>query len=60
MQAIDHRFDTAVLKVEVHSGFDVAAASVRRSIMLRAGEFVVAMVSPTVEIVHPGDGVRHE
>ncbi|CAM9477672.1 unnamed protein product, partial [Scytosiphon promiscuus] len=46
VQAMDRRFDIAVLKVEVPPDFDLPVAKIGRSVTLRAGEFVVAMGSP--------------
>ncbi|CAM9201211.1 unnamed protein product, partial [Hapterophycus canaliculatus] len=46
VQAMDRRFDIALLKVNVPPSFDLPVAKIGRSVTLRAGEFVVAMGSP--------------
>lgn len=46
VQAMDRRFDLALLKVDVPLGHELPVAKIGRSVTLRAGEFVVAMGSP--------------
>ncbi|CAB1106064.1 unnamed protein product [Ectocarpus sp. CCAP 1310/34] len=46
VQAMDRRFDLALLKVEVPPEHELPVAKIGRSVTLRAGEFVVAMGSP--------------
>ncbi|CBJ33538.1 conserved unknown protein [Ectocarpus siliculosus] len=46
VQAMDRRFDLALLKVDVPPGHELPVAKIGRSVTLRAGEFVVAMGSP--------------
>ncbi|CAM9476412.1 unnamed protein product [Ectocarpus fasciculatus] len=46
VQAMDRRFDLALLKVDVPPGHVLPVAKIGRSETLRAGEFVVAMGSP--------------
>ena len=46
MQAMDRKFDLALVKVDVPSGIVLPVAKIGRSVDLRAGEFVVAMGSP--------------
>ncbi|CAM9343562.1 unnamed protein product [Pylaiella littoralis] len=46
VQAMDRRFDLALVKVDVPPGHLLPVAEIGRSEALRAGEFVVAMGSP--------------
>lgn len=46
VQAMDRKFDLALLKVDVPPGHTLPVAKIGRSVGLRAGEFVVAMGSP--------------
>lgn len=46
VQAVDHSFDIALLKVDLPEGRELPVAQIGRSEKLRAGEFVVAMGSP--------------
>lgn len=46
VQAMDRKFDLALVKVDVPRGHVLPVAEIGRSVGLRAGEFVVAMGSP--------------